>query len=255
VKQSNTTPNQAKEKVGADQKASEAVAEKDQADPFLNLTQREREAVVEYLNNITKKQSVRFKLSDGKLAIDHSSAPIPHPLLMNALGSTDAAFIDGIIAQLASAVPDGFGTDIRELNFAFSVINANAPINQLKTMLAAHMFAVNNAIMKYARHVEPAGGWIDEALAARTLNKLAHTFVTQIEAWLRLTTAGEKVAQHVSIAAAGQSNTGNAAQAPNEEILERKADAASVGTNVVHMPVADEHAQISKGRFRRRLTK
>jgi len=170
-------------------------------------------------------------------------------------GSTDAVFIDGIIAQLASAVSDGCGTNLRELNFAFSVINGIAPRNELETMLATHMFAVHNAIMKYARHVEPAGGWVDEDLAARTLVKLTHTFVTQTEALARLRTAGEKVAQHVSIAAAGQSNTGNAAQAPNEEILERKADAASVGTNVVHMPVADEHAQISKGRFRRRLTK
>jgi hypothetical protein len=57
VKQSNTTLNQAKEKVDADLKASEAVAEKDQADPardkFLDLTEREREAVIEYLNIVT----------------------------------------------------------------------------------------------------------------------------------------------------------------------------------------------------------
>jgi hypothetical protein len=240
VKQSKTTPNQAKEKVGADQKASEAVAEKDQADPARD-----------YLNIKTKKQSVRFKRSPDptRLALDHSSAPIPHPDLMNALGSTDLAFIDGIIAQLATAVSEGFGTNLRELNFAFSVINGIAPRNQLETMLATHMFAVHNAIMKYARHVEPAGGWIDEDLAARTLVKLAHTFVAQTEALARLRTAGEKVAQHVSIAAGGQS------QAPTEEILERKADAASVGTNVVHMPVADEHTQNSKGRFGRRLTK
>ena len=55
--QSKTTLNQAKEKVDADLKASEAVAEKDQADPardkFLDLTEREREAVIEYLNIVT----------------------------------------------------------------------------------------------------------------------------------------------------------------------------------------------------------
>jgi hypothetical protein len=107
-------------------------------------------------------------------------------------GSTDAVFIDGIIAQLASAVRDGFQADLRELNFAFSVINGIAPRNELETMLAAQMFAVHNAIMKYARHVEPAGGWVDENLAARTLTKLAHTFVTQTEALVRLRTAGDK---------------------------------------------------------------
>jgi hypothetical protein len=257
----------ANEKVVADLKASEAISSEVQRktaqslarDKFLDLTEREREAVIEYLNIVTKKQSVRFKPSPDptRWALDHSSAPIvAQPVLMNAFGSTDMAFIDGILAQLANAVPDGFTTDLRALNFAVSVINGIEPRNQLETMLAAHMVPVHNAIMKYARHLDPGGGYIDEDLAARTLNKLARTFVTQIEALLRLRTAGEKVmAQHAPIAAGGQSITGNATQAPNEKIPERKAEAAPVGTNVVHMPVADEHTQISKGRFRRRLTK
>ena len=105
---------QANHKVDPDLKTSEAVAKKDQAGPvrdrFLDLTEREREAVVEYLSSVTKKHSVKFKPSPdpARLAIDHSSAPIPHPLLMNALGSTDPAFIEGIISQLANAVPDRF---------------------------------------------------------------------------------------------------------------------------------------------------
>jgi hypothetical protein len=257
---SDTTLNQAREKADADLKASEAVTEKDQAAPardkFLGLTEPQREAVIECLN-IEKKQSVRFKPSPDptRLALDHSHAPIPDPVLMKAFGSADATFIDGIVAQLASAVPDGFGPDFRALNFAVSVINDIAPRSQLQTMLAAQMFAVHNAIMKYARHVEPAGGWVDEDLAARTLSKLSHTFVSQLEALHRLRTAEEKVAQHVFIAAGGQSNTGKAMQAASEEITERKAAAGSVGTNVVHIPTADEHTQNSKGRFRRRPTK
>jgi hypothetical protein len=63
------------------------------------------------------------------------------------------------------------------------------------------------------------------------------------------------MAQHVSIAAGGQSNTGNARQAPNEKIPERKAEAAPVGRNVLRMPVAEKAKQVSKGGVRRRPTK
>jgi hypothetical protein len=254
--------NRATNKVDADLKNSEAVAKTDQADaatdPFLDLTERERKAVMEYLNSVTKKHSVRFKISDGKFVLDHSSAPIPDPILMNAFGSTDAAFIDGIINQLASAAPDGFGTNLRDLNFSLSVINGIAPKSPLQTMIVAQMIPVHAALMKYARHVELGGsGWVDEASAARNVSKLAHTFVSQIEAFLRLRIAEEKVAQHVSMTAGDQAIVGNGMQAPGEMAVDRKAGAparaALAGTNVVRMP--ERSKQAAKGAFRRRPTK
>ena len=108
-------------------------------------------------------------------------------------------------------------------------------------MLAAQMVPIHNALMNYARHVEPGGGWVDEASAARIVTKLAHTFVSQVEAFLRLRVAEEKTGQPVfTITAGGQAIVGKGMQAPGQMAPDRKAGAsapaASAGTNVVRMP-------------------
>ena len=262
MEHSNTTLNQAKEKVDADLKASEAVAEKDQADPardkFLDLTEREREAVIEYLNIVTKKQSVRFKLSDGKLELDDSSVPIVQPFVANAFGSTDMAFIGSIVAQLANAVSDGDEGDLHALNFAVSMINGANPRDPIETVLLAQMAAVNISFMTYSRHVNVRPRLLDQNIAERALNRLARTYVSQMEALQRYRTGGEKiVSQQVSVAAGGQAIVGNVMQAPSEKAPERKAGAspraALAGTNVVRMP--EKAKQASKGTLRRRPTK
>jgi hypothetical protein len=258
----------ANEKVVADLKASEAVTSEVQRkteqsparDKFLDLTEREREAVIEYLNIVTKKQSVRFTLSNdpARLALDHSSARIVQPVLMNAFGSTDKAFIDGIVAQLANAVSDGDEADLHALNFAVSMINGIEPRNQLESVLAAQMAAVHMAFMTYFRHLTVRPRIYDQDIAERALNRLGRTFVSQVEALQRYRTGGEKVvSQQVSVAAGGQAIVGNVMQGPSEMAPERKAGAspraALAGTNVVRMP--EKAKQVSKGTFRRRPTK
>ena len=108
---SNTTLKQAKEKVDPDLKTAQAVAEKDQAEPaedkLLDLTEQgDGETVIEYLNNITKEQSVRFKnaLRTENWCLTIRSVRIVRPFIANAFGSTDMAFVGSIVAQLANAV-------------------------------------------------------------------------------------------------------------------------------------------------------
>jgi hypothetical protein len=168
------------------------------------------------------------------------------------LGSTDMAFVEGIVAQLANAGSNCDGPDFHMLNFAVSVINGAEPKNQLDTMLAAQMAAVHIAFMNYFRHLTVRPRIYDQDIAERAFNRLARTFASQWEAFQRYRTGGEKiVSQQVSVAAGGQAIVGNVMQAASETAPEKTAGAslraALAGTNVVPMPVAKKAKQTSQG--------
>ena len=230
-------------------------------DPFLDLTAAEREAVVKYLTALqTKPSSPRFKLSsdEEKLEVDQSSEPLVNPIFMNAFGSTDRAFIDGILSQFINIVSDGHEIDLRALNFAVSMIKGFEARNQPQTMLAALMTVIYMASMRFARSFNVRRGVNEEDITGRMLNKLARTFVSQIEAMQRLQTGGEKITQQISVAKGGQAIVGNFTQAPSGNIPERESEAspqvAPSDTNVVRMPMSEETKPL-KGGFRRRLGK
>jgi hypothetical protein len=230
-------------------------------DPLLDLTAPEREAVTKYLKALQTKPSPRFKLTTDKsrVELDHSSEPIVHPILMSAFGSTDKAFIGAIVGQLTSVASDGFEIDVNMLNFALAVINRIGPKNELQAMLAAQMAAVHMSIMTYARRLTIGGTIEEQDIAQGILSKVARTFVQQLEAMHRLF-GGEKVfLQQVSVAEGGQAIVGNVTQALGDKTPGGEAGGsarvASVGTNVVRMPVSDKAEQVSKRGIRRRIAK
>jgi hypothetical protein len=100
------------------------------------------------------------------LTLDHSSVPIVQPLIANAFGSTDMAFIGSIVAQLANAVSDGDEADLHALNFAVSMINGANSRDQIETVLLAQMAAVNISFMTYCRHLNVRPRIYDQNIAA-----------------------------------------------------------------------------------------
>ena len=212
------------------------------------LTAAERKAVGKYLARSEAKPAVKFKVSnnatDVQIELDHPDKRIAHVLLMDAFGSADQEFVDGVLRQLANTGSHGKEVDEGGLNFLVSVINGVEPRDHLEAMLAAQMAVVHVASMTLARRLANVETIQQQDSAERAFNKLTRTFATQMEALKRYRTRGEQkvTLQHGSVAEGGQAIVGNVTKAPCENVPEAAASppAAFTGTNVVPMPIADE---------------
>ena len=78
-------------------------------------------------------------------------------------------------------------------------------------MLAAQMAAVHNATMTFARRLAHVDNIPQQDSAERAFNKLARTFVSQVEALKRYRSGGEQTArvEHVTVNEGGQAIVGN----------------------------------------------
>jgi hypothetical protein len=78
------------------------------------------------------------------------------------------------------------------------------------------MAAIHNAIMTFTRRLAHVENIPQQDSAERALNKLARTFVSQMEALKRYRTGGEQkvTVQHVSVSEGGQAIVGNITQTP-----------------------------------------
>ena len=100
----------------------------------------------------------RMKVSekDGvrKIAPDHPEPAVAHILLMNALGTSDLDFLNGIVTQLGNAAKSTVN-DL-ELNFMLAVVKGVKPTDQVEAMLAAQMAVTHTATMAFAHRLARA---------------------------------------------------------------------------------------------------
>jgi len=92
---------------------------------------------------------------------------------------------------------------------------ASSPRDELEVMLAAQMAAIHCATMTFARRLNHVENIPQQDSAERTLNKLARTFTTQMEALKRYRrNDGEQkvVVQHVNVNDGGQAIVGTVEQ-------------------------------------------
>jgi hypothetical protein len=113
--------------------------------------------------------------NDGATTIspDHPEPRVGLVLLMDALGTTDWDFLEGLLLQLADAGSKG-GVDGRTLNFMLSVVKGVEPRDQVEAMLAAQMAAVHTATMTFAGRLAHVGTIPQQESAERALNKLSN---------------------------------------------------------------------------------
>jgi hypothetical protein len=160
-------------------------------------TPHERVAVKAHLaRHKEKPPAPRVKVSekDGVTQItpDHPDLSVGHALLMEALGTTDAYFVNGLLGQLANVGTQGRSVDERGLNFMLAVVKGIEPKDQVEAMLAAQMAAVHDATMTFARRLAHVDNIAQQDSAERAFNKLARTFAAQVEALKRYRTGGEQ---------------------------------------------------------------
>jgi hypothetical protein len=153
-----------------------------------------------------------------KLSPDHPDEDIGFALLMEAFGTADEDFLNGLVGQLANAGTQKRQINERELNFMVSVVKDIKPRDQIEAMLAAQMAAVHVATMTFARRLAQVENVLRQDSAERAFNKLVRTFAIQMEALKRYRTGGEQkvTVQHVSVSEGGQAIVGNVTQGPRE---------------------------------------
>jgi hypothetical protein len=145
----------------------------------------------------------------GVISPDHADKAAGMSLLMEALGTADESFLEGLLQQLAMvAGPKG---DERGLNFMLALVKGVEPKDQVEAMLAAQMAAVHNATIISARRLNHAENVLQQDNAERTMNKLARTFATQMEALKRYRSAGEQIVrvERVTVNEGGRAIVGN----------------------------------------------
>jgi hypothetical protein len=75
--------------------------------------------------------------SGSKISLNHADKPVGGLLLMEAFGTADPTFVEGMMGQLADVASNGQVPSEQELNFMLSVVNGIAPRDELEAMLAA----------------------------------------------------------------------------------------------------------------------
>jgi hypothetical protein len=134
-------------------------------------------------------------------------------LIMQAVGTCDSDFFDGLTRQLVTASAVDGKPDQGALNFMLAVIKGIEPRDQMEAMLAAQMAAVHVQTMVFARRLASVENIAQQDSAQNAFNKLTRTFAAQMEALKRYRTGGEQkmVVQHVHVNEGGQAIVGNVA--------------------------------------------
>jgi hypothetical protein len=211
--------------------------------PDHSVTPRELAAMKKFLAEKEAHPAPRLKLSDNTFSVEHPNKSIGRILLMEALGTANADFLNGLLKQLANA---GSQLDEGSVNFMLSVVKGLEPRDQLEAMLGAQMAAVHMATMTLAQQLAKVELLQQQDSAERAFNKLARTFISQMEALKRYRTGGEQkvTVQHVSVGEGGQAIVGNVTQNPRGTASEdaRPSTPALSHSPATPMPVLEDSA-------------
>ena len=152
------------------------------AKPY-DKTSQERTAIDRFLARYAANSAPRLKVTKGKeIAPHHPDALAGQLLLMDALGTGDPEFYNGLIDQLARVGSQGDQTNEQTLNFMLSVVKGVQPKDQLEAMLAAQMAAVHMLSLAFAQRLTEVENLPQQDSATGAFNKLTRTFTSQMEA-------------------------------------------------------------------------
>ncbi|WP_099828007.1 hypothetical protein [Oceaniglobus indicus] len=168
---------------------------------------------------VAEKQAARaagppmtLRLKDDVLQITftHADPDLANILMMADLATCDPSFMAGVQGQVAAIGSHGRKVDEGASNFLLSVVRGVQPRDELETMLAVQMGAIHQATMMMARRMNLVETIRQQDAAERALNKLARTYVTQMEALKRYRTGGQQkvTVEHVTVNKGGQAIVG-----------------------------------------------
>jgi hypothetical protein len=194
---------------------------------------------------------------------EHADQAIGWRLVMEAFGSANRIFVEGLLAQLLY-VTDKPEAE-QQLNFLVSLVQSFKPRVEAEAVLAVQIAATHLWTMKWAGRMNYTSNAIQDEMLIGMYAKLARTSAAQFDALKRYRTGGEQkiTVQHVqNVSVDGQAIVGNVthmrgktAAEPSASAPETPAVPASAVTydSQPTMPIIDAHAGApASARARRR---
>lgn len=198
------------------QSSDEQSVEKKVDDVYQPTNERERKALVKQHQRRQKSNPVptlKVTKKNGRdhVRIDHPNDAVGFTLLMEAVGTANADFAQGLLTQITNIASQGPDVDEDKSNFVLSVIAGIEPRDQVEAMLAAQMAAVHLASMTFARRLAHVDNIQQQDSAEKAFNKLTRTFTSQVEALKRYRSKGEQrvIVERVTVQSGGQAIVGN----------------------------------------------
>lgn len=180
------------------------------------MTQRERAITDAYWKRYDQTPpGLRFNVKQRgnrvEVTIDHPDLQVGSLLLLQALGTTNPDFANGLITQLRSAYCKGKVVNAAKLNEVIAMVQGIGPRDETEAMLATQMAAIHDATMAAARQLGNVATIEQQDSASNMVNKLARTFTSQIETLKKYRSTGEQNirVQHVNVSEGGQAIVGN----------------------------------------------
>lgn len=146
----------------------------------------------------TKTNAAGELVADARIEIDHVDGKTGHALLAASIGSTDWNFSRLMLSHLAGlstpkeTLEAGNSRDEAVLAGNLAIVQAVEPQNELECMLAVQMAAVHCATMHMACNMRQQTNTQQAEVLERSMNRLARTFTTQMEALKKHRNKGEQ---------------------------------------------------------------
>ncbi len=170
-----------------------------------------------------RKPKIKVTVKNTKTGVsitpDHPDLGIGTALFMDALGTTDRMYFKALMVQVADTIGKGGEVNAERMNHALALICGIAPQGPIEGMLAAQMAAVHSATMTLARRVNNTETIMQQDSADRCFNRLARTFIAQLEALNRHRGKGQQkmTVEHVHVHEGGQAIVGTVQGGGGEE--------------------------------------
>ena len=161
-------------RINSDSKAKQDVAVKQ-----YEAVAQEREALRKHLCRLDEKMLPKITVSeDGKISLDHPSAPIGRLLLCEQLGTSSPDFAIDIVHQLLDASQVGSELDGTKFSSMLAMVINSKPQNEFDTNLATLAAIMHHAAVKLARQIDVVETLMQQDGAVRMSTRLTRTLLT-----------------------------------------------------------------------------
>jgi hypothetical protein len=184
--------------------------------------ERDRAAVEPILQQALSPATPSLGLSNKtrKLGPLYPSQRVGHGLLMKAIGTADADFVEGFLGQLQQVA---FRGSVRDCNFIMSVVKGVQPRDQQESMIALQMGIAHVLAMRAASRLRDATDFDAAKSSAATTDfvKLTKASMNLMAGLKHLRTGGEQkiTVQYVNVNEGGQAIVGDVTHSSSDKSL------------------------------------
>jgi hypothetical protein len=164
----------------------------------------------------TARPAAHYKIEESPegrptLRADHCEPAMNAALLHDTFATASTELATGLRDQLMQVSRTGSDLKAEELNRILAVVRGISPRDETEALLACQMAAIHNATMVAARRLNHVENIPQQDSASNMLNKLARTFVLQVDALKRHRSTGIQTiqVQHVTVNDGGQAIVGD----------------------------------------------